>query len=37
MDPPDITKKPQCEDSVNITKNNQHMTTSYDRSHVLIF
>ena len=24
MDPPDITKKPQCEDSVNITKNNQH-------------
>lgn len=27
MDPADITKKPQCADSVNITKNNQHMTT----------
>ena len=26
MDPADITKKPQCADSVNITKNNQHMT-----------
>ena len=25
MDPADITKKPQCADSVNITKNNQHM------------
>lgn len=24
MDPADITKKPQCADSVNITKNNQH-------------
>lgn len=32
MDPADITKKPQCADSVNITKNNQHMTTLYDRN-----